>query len=254
MRMRSAAICHALMPDEQIAVDGDAAPRGSGRPAKRAAMRAKLRPDSASGKAQPATTSLISAGSKPGACATTERITCASMSYGAGGAQHAARGFADGGAGGGYDVGFSLIVSQCSPVGWPSEIYGLAFRRPFQRLGARLRTLSECRACAAHLAVVCFALAGKCRFKHPIYGLICFRRPVYQLRSGLPVDIMFSMRSSVFSFFSKSTNTLRSKSSSHCSSTTVPGSTSPPVITQAIWLPMCISYSLIKPPSFMFKS
>ena len=63
-----------------------------------------------------------------------------------------------------------------------------------------------------------------------------FRRRA-QFRSGLPVFSVCAIRACVFSLRSSSMNSRRSSSSSHVSSTRLPGSTSPPHSTRATRLP-----------------
>jgi hypothetical protein len=71
----------ACRPEEQkrLTVTADAS---TGIPARRLAMRATLRPCSASGIAHPMMTSLISFGSTPGARRSASRMTVAAMSSG----------------------------------------------------------------------------------------------------------------------------------------------------------------------------
>jgi hypothetical protein len=79
--MRSAAIATVCTPEAQkrlIVTPGTV----FGMPASSRPMRATFIPCSASGIAQPTITSSTSAGSSPGACASTERMACASMSSG----------------------------------------------------------------------------------------------------------------------------------------------------------------------------
>ena len=80
-RMRSAAICTALRPEAQKRLTVMPATL-LGRPASTAPIRATFSPCGPSGMAQPQTTSSITAGSSPGACARAARITCASSSSG----------------------------------------------------------------------------------------------------------------------------------------------------------------------------
>src|ERR1700689_3706351 len=79
--MRSAAIPIACSPEEQkrlMVMPGTV----SGRPARRAAMRAMFMPDSASGIAQPRMTSSISSGAIAGCFSRRRRITMAARSSG----------------------------------------------------------------------------------------------------------------------------------------------------------------------------
>ena len=80
-RMRSAAMAMACSPDEQkrlMVMPGTE----SGRPARRAAMRATFMPDSASGIAQPRITSSISSGAMAGCFSSRRRMTMAARSSG----------------------------------------------------------------------------------------------------------------------------------------------------------------------------
>src|SRR5215213_8932448 len=79
--MRSAANAIACSPDAQnrLMVTADAS---TGNPARRLAMRATLRPCSASGMAHPIMTSSISEAETPGARCMTSRITMAASSSG----------------------------------------------------------------------------------------------------------------------------------------------------------------------------
>src|SRR5579859_4213717 len=79
--MRSATMAIDCTPDEQKRLTVMAA-TSSGRPAASAATRATFIPCSASGMAQPRTTSSTSLPSMPGARASASRMTCAPMSSG----------------------------------------------------------------------------------------------------------------------------------------------------------------------------
>src|SRR5258708_38151515 len=72
-----------------------------------------------------------------------------------------------------------------------------------------------------------------------------------QFLSGLPFFNMYSMRSCVLGVFASATKFLRSRSSSHFSSTMLPGSTAPPQTTSAMREEMSSSWSETKPPAFM---